>query len=96
MLMIKTFAKEGYVYCLITDNGIGIPQVNLADIFTPFFTTKPVGKGTGLGLSITYDIIVNKHGGEIHVESEEGVGTTFILQLPIEQEMHLVNKPLIN
>ena len=86
ILSIKTFEKEGSVYCLITDNGIGIPKANLDHIFTPFFTTKPVGMGTGLGLSIAYDIIVHKHGGEITIDSEEGIGTTFILRLPLQQE----------
>jgi signal transduction histidine kinase len=54
----------------------------LSKIFDPFFTTKEVGKGTGLGLSISYDI-VQKHGGEITVESEVGVGTSFTVKLPI-------------
>ncbi|MDP3666000.1 MAG: ATP-binding protein, partial [Sediminibacterium sp.] len=48
----------------------------------PFFTTKPTGQGTGLGLSLSYDI-VKAHGGEIKVESKEGEGATFIIQLPI-------------
>ncbi len=51
-------------------------------IFQPFFTTKPTGEGTGLGLSLSYDII-KAHGGEIKVETEEGEGTAFIIQLPI-------------
>lgn len=86
LLRIKTFEERGSVYCLIQDNGIGIPKENLAAIFTPFFTTKPIGKGTGLGLSIAYDIIVNKHAGEINIESEAGIGTTFIIRLPIQHE----------
>ena len=51
-------------------------------IFQPFFTTKPTGQGTGLGLSLSYDII-KTHGGEIKVESKEGEGSEFIIQLPI-------------
>jgi two-component system NtrC family sensor kinase len=86
LLMIKTFEKNGSVYCSIKDNGMGIPKENLDAIFTPFFTTKPVGKGTGLGLSIAYDIIVNKHAGEINIETEEGRGTTFTIRLPIQHE----------
>ncbi|MEJ7626846.1 MAG: ATP-binding protein [Ferruginibacter sp.] len=65
----------------VSDNGNGIPQTIVDKIFQPFFTTKPTGQGTGLGLSLSYDII-KTHGGEIKVESEEGKGTTFIIQLP--------------
>ena len=86
IITLKTFEKNDSVYCSITDNGIGISKENLDSIFTPFFTTKPVGTGTGLGLSIAYDIIVNKHAGEIKIESEEGKGTTFILRLPIQHK----------
>ena len=82
VLTIKTFGKDGDICCEITDNGAGIPKANLDHIFTPFFTTKPVGMGTGLGLSIAYDIIVNKHAGQIKVESEVGKGTTFTIILP--------------
>ena len=66
----------------VRDNGIGIPQKILDKIFQPFFTTKPTGQGTGLGLSISYDII-KAHGGELKVETEEGVFSEFIVQLPI-------------
>ncbi len=65
----------------ITDNGNGIPKKVLDKIFQPFFTTKPTGQGTGLGLSLSYDII-KAHGGEIKVETKEGEGTKFIIQLP--------------
>jgi signal transduction histidine kinase len=82
IITIKTFEKNKSIYCQITDTGIGIPKTNFEHIFTPFFTTKPVGMGTGLGLSIAYDIIVNKHTGEIQVESELGKGTTFTIILP--------------
>ncbi len=66
----------------VTDNGNGIPQKVLDKVFQPFFTTKPTGQGTGLGLSLSYDII-KAHGGELKVETKEGEGTTFIIQLPI-------------
>jgi two-component system, NtrC family, sensor kinase len=71
--------------CLISvkDNGPGIPSSIKDKIFQPFFTTKPTGQGTGLGLSLSYDI-VKAHGGEIKVESREGEGTEFIIQLPIK------------
>ncbi len=65
----------------ITDNGKGIPKNIIEKIFQPFFTTKPTGEGTGLGLSLSYDI-VQAHGGELLVESEEGIGTTFRIVLP--------------
>ena len=71
----------GEVIIKVTDNGNGIPQKILDKIFQPFFTTKPTGQGTGLGLSLSYDII-KAHGGEIKVETREGEGTIFIIQLP--------------
>jgi two-component system, NtrC family, sensor kinase len=64
----------------VKDNGNGIPQKVLDKIFQPFFTTKPTGQGTGLGLSLSYDI-VKAHGGELKVETSEGEGSTFIIQL---------------
>jgi two-component system NtrC family sensor kinase len=68
----------------VSDDGSGIPEDVLKRIFEPFYTTKPVGKGTGLGLSLSYGII-EKHHGEIHVESTVGKGTTFTIFLPIKQ-----------
>jgi signal transduction histidine kinase len=65
----------------VTDNGYGIPENIRNKIFQPFFTTKPTGEGTGLGLSLSYDI-VKAHGGEIKVETKEGEGTVFMIQLP--------------
>ncbi|MGB3079928.1 MAG: ATP-binding protein [Saprospiraceae bacterium] len=69
------------VEIIVKDNGNGIPSKVLDKIFQPFFTTKPTGQGTGLGLSLSYDI-VKAHGGELKVETKEGEGTTFIIQLP--------------
>jgi signal transduction histidine kinase len=66
----------------VQDNGTGIPQKVRDKIFQPFFTTKPTGEGTGLGLSLSYDIVTKGHGGTLSVSSEEGAGTTFIIQLP--------------
>lgn len=66
----------------IADNGTGIPGDIHERIFEPFFTTKPTGEGTGLGLSLSYDIITAGHGGTMDVETVEGVGTTFTLELP--------------
>jgi len=67
----------------VTDNGNGIPQKVMDKIFQPFFTTKPTGQGTGLGLSLAFDIVTKGHAGELKVETKEGDGTTFIIQLPI-------------
>jgi signal transduction histidine kinase len=65
----------------VADNGGGIPKNIVDKIFQPFFTTKPTGQGTGLGLSLAYDI-VKAHGGEIKVQSKEGEGSEFTIQLP--------------
>lgn len=67
----------------VSDNGTGIPNEIVGKIFQPFFTTKPTGQGTGLGLSLSYDIITKGHGGELEVQSREGLGTQFILTLPV-------------
>lgn len=85
-ITIKTWAENDSIFITISDTGSGIPKENLTRLFEPFFTTKEVGKGTGLGLSIVYDIITKKHAGEITVESEEGKGTTFTIQLPVVAE----------
>ncbi|TXT34580.1 MAG: integral membrane sensor signal transduction histidine kinase [Chitinophagaceae bacterium] len=66
----------------VRDNGPGIPDSIREKIFQPFFTTKPTNKGTGLGLSLSYDI-VKAHGGELKVETKEGEGTAFIIELPL-------------
>jgi signal transduction histidine kinase len=66
----------------VADNGTGIPQKIVDKIFQPFFTTKPTGQGTGLGLSLSYDII-KAQGAEIKVETKEGEGSEFIVELPV-------------
>ena len=68
------------VLITVRDNGNGIPQKVLDKIFQPFFTTKPTGQGTGLGLSLSYDI-VKAHGGELKVETKEGEGSLFSIEL---------------
>lgn len=67
----------------LTDSGSGIPERIRDRIFDPFFTTKPVGQGTGQGLSIAHSVVVQRHGGSISFETELGVGTTFIVSLPL-------------
>jgi two-component system NtrC family sensor kinase len=67
---------------IVSDNGIGIPDAIKDKIMQPFFTTKPTGEGTGLGLSLSYDIVVKGHGGTIAVETKEGEGSEFTIQLP--------------
>jgi signal transduction histidine kinase len=74
-------ADGAHVWFSISDNGSGIAPENLGRIFDPFFTTKEVGKGTGLGLSMSYGI-VQKHQGQIEVDSALGKGTTFRVTLP--------------
>jgi signal transduction histidine kinase len=79
---VSTKKLGNIVEIKVKDNGPGIPQNIIDKIFQPFFTTKPTGQGTGLGLSLSYDI-VKAHGGEIKVETKEGDGSTFIIQLPV-------------
>lgn len=81
---IKTRLKENKVRVHLMDNGIGMDEETRKKMFDPFFTTKDVGEGTGLGMSIVYKII-EKHGGTLQVNSELGVGTEFIITLPLEQ-----------
>ena len=82
-VIISTRKNDKIIEIFVQDNGDGIPKDALDKIFQPFFTTKPTGEGTGLGLSLSYDIITQGHDGHLEVETEEGVGTRFIVQLPI-------------
>ena len=81
-ISISTKNMGDKILISVKDNGGGIPQRVVDKIFQPFFTTKPTGQGTGLGLSLSYDII-KAHGGEIKVETKEGKGSEFIIQLPV-------------
>lgn len=85
LIRISTYSDDSFVYCDIEDNGIGMEKEIMSKIFNSFFTTKPSGKGTGLGLAISYDLIKNKHKGDIIVTSEKGKGTKFTIKLPIKQ-----------
>ena len=80
---VSTSQIDDTVEIRISDNGTGIAEAVRQKIFQPFFTTKPTGQGTGLGLSLSYDIITKGHAGSIDLESEEGEGTTFVIQLPV-------------
>ena len=81
IVSIQTKKMNNSVEITVTDNGNGIPASIKDKIFQPFFTTKPTGQGTGLGLSLSYDI-VKAHGGEIKVETKQGEGSEFSIQLP--------------
>ena len=83
-ITVSTRREDDCVVISIADTGGGIPDHIRARIFDPFFTTKEVGKGTGQGLAIARSVLVDKHGGDLTVETEVGVGTTFHLRLPIE------------
>jgi len=86
-LIIKistSIGEDNVVIVRILDNGVGIEKDVIPRIFDPFFTTKTVGKGTGLGLSISYSIVVEKHGGKLTCNSTFGVGTEFMLSLPLK------------
>jgi signal transduction histidine kinase len=85
VLTITTRCTGGYAEIEIQDNGGGMPPEVQARLFDPFFTTKPVGKGTGLGLSISYQIVVDRHQGNLSCESMPGRGTTLRVKVPLRQ-----------
>jgi len=78
----KTIAERNTVCIEIEDNGSGVKAENVNRLFDPFFTTKEVGKGTGQGLTLAHTIITQKHQGRLWLETEEGSGTTFFIELP--------------
>jgi signal transduction histidine kinase len=93
-IWIKTKClNQTHISIQVADNGIGIQEQVKRRLFDPFFTTKPVGKGTGLGLSISYQIVVEKHQGQLHCNSTPGQGTEFTIEIPIRQD-HLLPKPV--
>ncbi|MGD1908033.1 MAG: sensor histidine kinase [Leptolyngbyaceae cyanobacterium] len=75
---------ESKVAIEIQDNGMGIPEDTQEKIFEPLFTTKPVGQGTGLGLAIANQIVVERHQGNLQVNSQMGQGTTFVMDVPLK------------
>ena len=82
-LTIRTGRDDGWAVISICDTGPGVPEEIRARIFEPFFTTKPVGEGTGLGLDISWRIVINKHHGDLSLESAPG-DTRFIVRLPLD------------
>jgi len=82
-IRVTTRVLDDQVEIAIGDTGKGIPVEVRSRIFDPFFTTKEVGKGTGQGLAIARSVVVDKHGGTLHFETELGQGTTFYIRLPI-------------
>jgi signal transduction histidine kinase len=84
-ITIRTFAEGDMVRVSISDTGVGIPDEIKPYIFTPGFTTKPVGVGMGLGLKIAREIVVDLHGGSLDFESRPGEGTTFHVRIPVKR-----------
>lgn len=84
-IVIRTQSDNGWINVEIEDNGPGIPESIQSKVYDPFFTTKPPGKGTGLGLNISYNIVVEKHRGDIKVFSRPGK-TRFMIKLPVNFE----------
>ena len=85
-IWIQTEVMENdRVKITIADNGIGMSEVVRSRLFDPFFTTKPVGKGTGLGLAISYQIITEKHNGQLYCDSTPAKGTRFCIEIPKQQ-----------
>jgi len=82
-ITIRLAAEGDQAVICVSDNGCGVPEENLTKLYDPFFTTKEVGRGTGQGLAISHSIVVDKHGGDIGVRSQVGVGTEFTVRLPI-------------
>ncbi len=91
-LSVSILVSEKSMQIFFTDNGSGISREDLSRLFEPFFTTKPAGQGTGLGLSLCYGTL-EEHGGKIRVQSEEGKGTTFLIELPLENPKAAEAKP---
>lgn len=84
-IWIRTAVRdEGWVSIEIADNGPGMSEAVQQQIYDPFFTTKPIGRGTGLGLAISRQIVVERHGGQLHCRSHPGRGTQFEILLPVE------------
>lgn len=84
-IRIQTEVLDNNIQIKIADNGPGMTAEVHQKLFDPFFTTKPVGKGTGMGLSISYQIVVQRHGGQLRCISKPGQGAEFIIEIPLQQ-----------
>jgi two-component system, NtrC family, sensor kinase len=82
-ISITTQSTAQWAEITIADNGCGIAPENLEKIFDPFFTTKAVGRGTGQGLALARSIVQDRHGGRLDVETALGIGTRFVVRLPV-------------
>ncbi|HEY9728053.1 MAG TPA: GAF domain-containing protein [Chroococcales cyanobacterium] len=90
LILVRTeLFNDSQVVIRIADNGPGMTQQVQQQMFDPFFTTKPVGVGTGLGLAISYQIVVEKHRGQLHCLSKLGKGTEFVIQIPLKQSARI-------
>ena len=97
LIKITSRSDKKFIYFEVLDNGKGILDNHKELIFDPFYTTKNTGKNSGLGLSIAYDVIVNKHNGEIGIDSKDGSGTTLLIKLPIKHvDISTVNEFMNN
>ncbi|MEG4012457.1 MULTISPECIES: ATP-binding sensor histidine kinase [unclassified Microcoleus] len=86
ILIVTEVIDCDWIRIRIADNGTGVTEEVRTKLFDPFFTTKPVGSGTGLGLSISYQIVVEKHGGQLNCVSTPGQGAEFIIEIPVNQQ----------
>lgn len=87
LIEVSSRAEGGLAIIEVKDNGTGIPDAVREKVFDPFFTTKAVGKGTGQGLSLAHSVVVDRHGGELRLETAEGKGTSFSICIPMTPEV---------
>jgi signal transduction histidine kinase len=84
-ILVSTRLDRDRVEVVVQDNGPGISPELQSRVFEPFFTTKPPGRGTGQGLAVVHAVVVEKHGGEVRLESEPGRGARFVVRLPLDR-----------
>ena len=92
-IAISTSCDSTHAIIRVSDSGTGIPESARSKVFEPFFTTKEIGKGTGQGLAMAYNTIVKRHKGSIQFETDFGVGTTFVIRLPLQAELRNSGAP---